>query len=166
MYLFFCFCFISFYFNPTWRTLDISSPNFVYRQTNKQTNTRSCLYSCSTTKKGPAGLKPVRDIVPEFMNWCWVIQHLPITWVIKYNIDLNHLFTNKRDFNNSLPFIKYYHIYCWWLSCVVAGVPCVVVILCGRWSTLCGRWWVGCELCWHCIELVKTTRWNLAGPQG
>ena len=52
---FFCFCFISFYFNPTWRTLDISSPNFVYRQTNKQTNTRSCLYSCSTTKKGPAG---------------------------------------------------------------------------------------------------------------
>ena len=52
---FFCFCFISFYFNPTWRTLDISSPNFVYRQTNKQTNTRSCLYSCSATKKGPAG---------------------------------------------------------------------------------------------------------------
>ena len=127
---FFCFCFISFYFNPTWRTLDISSPNFVYRQTNKQTNTRSCLYSCSTTKKGPAGLKPVRDIVPEFMNWCWVIQHLPITWVIKYNIDLNHLFTNKRDFNNSLPFIK------------ILPYLLLVIILCGSWSTLCGSYLV------------------------
>ena len=43
------------------------------------------------------------------------------TWVIKYNIDSNHLFTNKRDFNNLLPFIT------------ILPYLLLVVILCGSY---------------------------------
>ena len=59
------------------------------------------------------------DIVPELINWYWIIQHLPIIWIITYNIDLNHLFTSKRDFNNSLPFIR------------ILPYLLLVIILCG-----------------------------------